>query len=118
MAITDPGAPVLRDYMCLKMGTKVEHGRPVLVDMALQPIMDPAWDSNVSGKVIFVDCAFAAYDQVSKGVKAYLNGIMDTGEVGAIPVESLSSKPTAESMFGNAPAVATGVAAALTLSLP
>ncbi len=106
-AITEPGVPALRDYMQLKTGTKVEHGRPVMVDMGLQPIMDPAWDSNVSGKVIFVDCAFAAYDQVSKGVKAYLNGVMDTGEVGTIPVESLSGKPTAETMFGASPQAAT-----------
>lgn len=112
LAIAEPGATALRDYMNLKTSTKVEHGRPVLVDMALQPIMDPAWDSNVSGNIVFVDCAFQAYGKGSSGVKAYLNGVMDTGEVGAIPVESLSSKPTAETMFGSsAPQTATQQAA-------
>jgi len=109
LAITDPGAPALRDYMCLKASTKPEYGTPVIVDAGLQPIMDPAWDSNVSGKIVYIDCsAIQAYNKGSEGVKAYLNGVMDTGEVGAIPVESLSSKPTAETMFGNATQQAAG----------
>jgi len=108
LAVTEPGAPALRDYMQLRASTKEEFGRPVLVDVGLQPIIDPSWDGSSAGKIVFIDCsAIQAYNKGSSGVKAYLNGVMDTGEVGAIPVESLSSKPTAETMFGASPQTAT-----------
>lgn len=102
LAITEPNSPLLRDYMQLKASTGEEFGRPVLVDMNLQPIIDPSWDGSSAGRIVHIDVSeFTAYDKGSKGVKVYLNGIMDTGEMGAIPADQLSSKPTAESMFGD-----------------
>lgn len=101
LALDPQCPPELKDYMQLKISTD-EANRPVLCDAALQPVIDPAWDGTAAGKIVYVDCSpISAYDKGLGGVKSYLNGVMDTGEMGAIPAEKLSTKPTAEGMFGN-----------------
>ena len=58
-------------------------------------------DSNAVGKFVYVDGKIASYDKGSGGVKTYLNGVLVTDEVGPIPTEALSSKPSAENMFAD-----------------
>jgi len=100
LAITEPENAATRDYMSLSTSTNIANGRPHFVDDAqLQPIIDPGADDATTGKIIHVDIGIASYDQVSKGVKAYLNGACVTQTVGVIPREVLSSKPSAEQMF-------------------
>ena len=101
-AIAEPDNTHLRDYMSLSANTSVEGGtKPHFVDANIQPIMDPAADGNTDGMVVFADVGIASYNQVSSGVKAYLNGVMVTDEQGAIPREALTSKPDAAQMFSD-----------------
>ena len=101
LALTDPANIAVANYMSLKSSTNVDNGMPRIVDANIQPILDPAIDSNMIGMMIYVDVGVASFDHVSKGVKAYLNGVMVTQQAGAIPKESLSNKPDAKSMFGD-----------------
>lgn len=96
-----PAEGALAGYWSLSANTKVEHGRPTFVNSALQEIIDPAADGKTDGKIVYADVGIASYDQVSKGVKAYLNGLMVTDQDGAIPREALTSKPDAAGMFGD-----------------
>ncbi len=101
-AIVEPGNAALKDYMCLKANTNVENGKPDLVDHNIQPIIDPAIDGSITGHIIWAAVSQPmTYTQGSNGVKVYLNGVMDTNELGPIPEEALSSKPTASQMFGD-----------------
>lgn len=106
LAVTEPGNVALSQYMCLKATTGVEFGKPETVDANIQPIIDPSLDGNLTSQVIWLSTEIASFDNVSKGTKAYLNGVMATGEQGAIPREVLSSKPTAQQMFAGVSAVA------------
>jgi hypothetical protein len=101
MAIKDPTNTALADYMSLSANTRADMNRPDFVDSNLDMIIDPAADSNTDGMVVYADINFATYDQVAKGVKAYLNAVMVTQQEGAIPRESLSSKPSVKSLFGD-----------------
>lgn len=98
-AIEEPENTLIADYMSLKCSTKVEQSKPHFVDAAVQPIISPMGDSECEGMIVNVDCNFAPFDMLSKGVKAYLNGVRNSGEAGAIPKEALTSKPSAGQMF-------------------
>lgn len=99
-AVEYPGSAALQDYMILKAKTSVDTGRkPHFVDINAQPLIDPMCDSNITGHYVYIDVGIATYNQASQGVKAYLNGVMDTGEMGPIALEHLSSVPSAHAMF-------------------
>jgi hypothetical protein len=101
MAVKEPGNATLADYMCLAASTNASMGRPTFVNSKLEPVIDPSVDGDTNGKIVYIDAGFGTYNQGSVGVKAYLNGVMSTDKEGEIPFESLSSKPTANSMFGD-----------------
>ena len=102
-AITNPTVPELAGYMELRCSSS-QTNKPTVVDMNLQPIIDPAL--AYGGAEAFFDVNIAYYTNVSKGVGAYINGVAITGEVGALG--RLDSKRSAEQMFagvvGQAPA--------------
>lgn len=101
LAVTEPANIALKDYMCLKFSTNVDQDRPHFVDGGFNQFIDPMADSNATGKIVYVDGYIGSYDKGKGGVKTYLNGMLVTEEVGAIPTEALSSKPDAKSMFGD-----------------
>ena len=101
LAVEEPNNPAVHDYMSLSANTLATNGRPTLVDHTLQDVIDPGVEGRMEGTVVYADVGVASFNQVSQGVKAYLNGVMVTQEAGAIPKEALSSKPDANSMFGD-----------------
>ncbi|MCP4980008.1 MAG: DUF2815 family protein [Gammaproteobacteria bacterium] len=101
LAVTEPGNLHVAGYMSLVCNTKVEHGRPDIVDEALQPIIDPGIDGRMTGMIVHVDTSMLSYTLGTQGVKAYLNGVMVTQQQGPIPKDALSSKPDARAMFGD-----------------
>lgn len=105
-AVEYPGIEAFRDYYVLNANTPTEiQGKqmiqPNFVDKYNRKLTDPRADGDITGHYAYMDVGFSTYQQGSQGIKAYLNGVMDTGEIGPIPVESLSSTPTGESMFAN-----------------
>lgn len=100
MAVEEPDNAALAQYVMLKASTRIDGGnKPHFVDASVQPIIDPAGDGNAVGNIVNADVNIIHFDQGNGGVKAYLNGVMDTGTKGSIPMEALSSKPTAAQMF-------------------
>tara|TARA_R110000787_G_C13443394_1_gene446731 strand:+ start:7728 stop:8444 length:717 start_codon:yes stop_codon:yes gene_type:complete len=118
LALTEPDNAATRDYMSLACSTNADKGRPHFVDANMQPIINPQMDDTAVGMVVYVDAGVEPFDQVSKGVKAYLNGVMVTDQAGAIPRDALSSKPSAEQMFAGAGAPAMAAPMATTAPLP
>jgi hypothetical protein len=93
--------PRFHQYMVLSMNNA---DKPLTVDQNLQPLMDPS--QVYAGCIAWVSVGIQAYNkQVNKGVGAYINGLMPTGEEG--PLGRIDGRPTAEQMFGG---VAGGVA--------
>lgn len=87
------------NYMVISMNN---NDKPLIVDMNLQPLMDPA--KVFAGAIVWVSVGIQAYNKpVNKGVGAYINGLMPSGEEG--PLGRIDGRPTAEQMFGG---VATG----------
>lgn len=103
-AVTEPANAALSQYWRLRASTNVEHGQPQIMDMAQQPILDPALDGKLSGQVVWFGGDFASYTAGKQGVKCYFNGLMVTGEQGTIPTEALSSKPDMTAAFAQAAA--------------
>lgn len=105
-AVEYPNDTVLRDYYVLNANTPLEiqgkqMSQPNFVNKFNQKLTDPRADSDITGHYAYIDVGFKTYQQGSQGIKAYLNGVMDTGEIGPISVEDLSSTSTSESMFAN-----------------
>ena len=106
-AVSQPNNPELAGYMELRASAKADS-KPTVVDMNMTPVMDPAL--VYPGAVVWMAINTFTYNMTtSKGVGAGLNGVMITGEEGALG--RLDSKPTAEQMFagvaqGGAPAAA------------
>ena len=98
MAIESPEETQLKDYMCMRASNKE---KPVLVDSNIQPIIDPS--TQIDGNIVFIDCNPYPYNmsKANRGLTCYLNGVMVTNEKGNLPLESISSKPTASQMFAD-----------------
>jgi len=90
------GDPKLHNFMVLSTNNK---DKPQVVDMAtLGPLMDPAL--IYAGCVAWVSVGIQAYSMpVNKGVGAYVNGVMPTGEEGELG--RIDGRPTAAQMFGD-----------------
>lgn len=87
--------PRFHNYMVLGM---YNSDKPVIVDQNLQPLMDPA--QVYAGGVAWVSVGIQGYNtQLNKGVGAYINGLMPTGEEG--PLGRIDGRPTVEQMFGD-----------------
>jgi len=101
-AIEEPQNELLKDYMSLKLSTNADIDKPPVVDSSIQPIIDPSFDNQLAGKIVWVTGGIGCYERGGNhGVKVYLNGTLDTGDMGDLPRESFSSKPTAEQMFSD-----------------
>lgn len=84
-------------YHQVSGGAKADQ-KPVVVDANMQPVMDPAL--VYAGAVAWVSFNSFTFNQpVNKGVSAGLNGVMITGEEGALG--RIDGRPTAEAMFGD-----------------
>lgn len=102
LRVSEPENTILADYMRLKISQDVTKGdRPPFVDQNVNPFLDPAADGNATGKIAYVTLYIGGYTVGSNGVKAYPNGILITDEMGPIPVDAISSTPSAEKMFGD-----------------
>ena len=103
--------PALKDYYIISGNAKADS-RPHLVDANMNPVMDQS--QAYAGAVVWAAFNTFTYSMaVNKGVGAGLNGVMLTGEEGALG--RLDGKPTVESMFGgvaSAPAPAAPAPAA------
>lgn len=98
----EPGVnPALANYWALTLSTKETQGQPPVVDAQRQPTIDPG--AVQAGDVVWVAGGTQGYNQVSTGVKCYLNATMQTGEKGTISAELLSSRPTVDQMFADVP---------------
>ncbi len=95
VAIEEPEATALKDYMQVKTSTLASIKRPILVDSNLQPIIDPS--TKIVGKNVLIDIDIKAYDE---NLSAHLNGTMVSNEDGPIPIENLVKEVTADQMFG------------------
>ena len=89
--------PRLHGYYSVTFSTKEEQGQPALVGPDYQPLTNP--NQVQPGDIVWVNGATQAYTVGDSGVKCYFNGLMTTGEKGAIPPELLSARPTAQKMF-------------------
>lgn len=75
--------------------TAKQDSRPASVNMAGQPIMDPA--KVYSGAVVYAHVGIGGYVKGKGGVGGYLNGVMLTEE--EPPMGRLDGKPSVEQMF-------------------
>lgn len=98
LAIVEPQNKALANYWSLKVSSDASEATPSLVDMNRQPLMT---GEVKSGDKIYVSAFCSAYNQKGKGVKAYLNATMTTGEQGEINPESLSNIQSVEDLFQN-----------------
>ena len=102
-AVEHPDDTKLHDYYIISGGAKADS-KPHLVDASLNPVMDQS--QAYPGAVVWAAFNSFTYDMaVNKGIAAGLNGVMLTGEMGALG--RLDSQPTVEQMFagaGEAPA--------------
>jgi len=117
-AVSDAGNADLANYYELRLASREEYERPLVCDANHQPILDPA--TVKVGDEVWVVGVVTAYDTGDGGTSCYLNGTMITGVAGAIPIDKLSSRQTAEQMFGGmaAPVAAAPVAAAPVAAAP
>jgi len=100
LAVKEPENDVLKDYIAVKIATSAEFDRPILVDQSLSAIIDPG--VQITGQEVIVSAKISAYvHALNSGVAAYLQGTCVTDTKGSLPIESLSAKPSAESMFGD-----------------
>lgn len=76
--------------------------RPVVVDMAHQPIVDPS--QVYSGSVVWMNLGISGYTKGTGGVGGWLNGLMVTEEEPTMG--RLDGKPSVGQMFANVGAVA------------
>lgn len=88
-----------KGFYMLKTNKGEEQGRPKVVDMRGDDIT-PADDKMYSGRRIAVNVDIHTYTKGSGGIRAGLNGVMDTGEDG--PFGRLGGgAPSVNSMFGD-----------------
>lgn len=96
-AIAFPDQPDVHGYMIISGNAKAED-KPDVVDMNVQPVMDPSL--ACAGSICWVAFNSFTYNQnVNKGVGAGLNAVMVTGEMGALG--RLDGRPSVESMFAD-----------------
>lgn len=109
--VKNPGDPTLAEYMVVNSGAKADM-KPAVVDSNLDPVMDPA-AVYPGAECWFALNTFVYSMSLSKGIGCGLNGVMLTGQEGALG--RLDSRPTVDQMFGDvsggAPAPATPGAA-------
>lgn len=88
--------PRLHNYMVVNANNA---DKPQVVDMGtLGPLMDPAM--IYAGCVAWISIGIQGYNKpVNKGVGAYVNGVMPTGEEGELG--RIDGRPTAAQMFGD-----------------
>lgn len=92
-----PDKPQLANYMVLKANSGLEF-KPETVDANLAPVMDPA--QVRTGQIVWAAVNVTSFTKGNKGVKAYLNAVMLTPDMGPIPEEVLSARQSAASIFG------------------
>jgi hypothetical protein len=99
MAVEYPEQEALKDYMVMVASIKEEKGTLPVVDPSLQRIIDPG--TQVDGKIVYIQCKPWPYSmsRTNSGLTCLLNGVLVTKEDGALPLESISSKPSIEKMF-------------------
>lgn len=94
-ALEYPQDAKMHDYYIISGGSKADS-KPHLVDTNLNPVMDQS--QAYPGVIVWAAFNSFTYDMaVNKGVAAGLNGVMLTGEIGALG--RLDSQPTVEQMF-------------------
>jgi len=94
-AVQWPDRPNLAGYMCLSMTSKADK-RPYVVDTNITPVMDPS--QVYQGAEAWVAVNIASYSlPMAKGIGGYVNGVMLTGNEGALG--RLDNSQTAEQMF-------------------
>lgn len=94
-AVQWPDDPKIAGYYALQTNASADR-RPPVVDANLQPVMDPSL--VYPGAMAWVAVNLSAYNTpVNKGVGAYVNGVMITGQEG--PLGRLDNSLTAEQMF-------------------
>lgn len=107
-AVQWPDDPKIAGYYALQTNCAADR-RPPVVDANLQPVMDPSL--VYPGALAWVAVNFAAYNMpVNKGVGAYVNGVMLTGQEG--PLGRLDNSQTPEQMFAGCGAAPQAAAAA------
>lgn len=83
-------------WWVLAFNAKANSGLPQnVVDMNYSRIIDPG--AICSGMVIYVNVNMGGYDKGDGGIGCWVNGVMSTGELGAMG--RLDNKPTVEQMF-------------------
>lgn len=95
----------IQGYMRLSTASSAEN-KPSVVDMNRQPIIDPSL--VFAGAVAYVAVRIRPYTKPQKGIQAALNGVMITGETGALG--RIDGRPTVDQMFSAIPAGAPGAA--------
>lgn len=94
-AVQWPNDPKIAGYYALQTSAAADR-RPQVVDTSMNPIMDPS--QVYPGCIAWVAVNLSAYNTaVNKGVGAYVNGVMITGEEG--PLGRLDNSQTPEQMF-------------------
>jgi hypothetical protein len=88
--------PELADWWVFSCTAK-EADKPAVVNLQLQPVMDPA--KVFKGAVVWVNAGISGYTKGTGGVGGWLNGVMITDE--EPPLGRLDNKPSVEQMFAN-----------------
>lgn len=93
----------IKDYMILKFSTLASMTKPgAYVGPKRSEVIDPSEEADMVGKIGYVAGGTDTYSvSINNGVKIYLNAIWVPGQKGDIPVEFLTSKPTADEIFGD-----------------
>ena len=86
--------PRYHPYMLLRANNK---DQPDVVDTNLQPLMDQK--QVTAGMMAWVSGVIKPYNNVSKGIGCYVNGVLATGEMG--PLGRLDNRPSVQAMFGD-----------------
>jgi hypothetical protein len=105
-AVAFPENPAIHGYMAIT-GTAKADSKPAVVDMNMQPVLDPS--QVYAGSICWVAFNSFTYDTtMNKGVSAGLNAVMVTGEES--PLGRLDGKPSVESLFADVAGGATAPA--------
>ena len=113
-AVQWPNDTKIAGYYALQTSAAADR-RPPVVDAGMQPVMDPS--QVYPGCVAWVAVNLSVYNTpVNKGVGAYVNGVMITGEEG--PLGRLDNSQTPEQMFAGCGAGAPVTAPAPNMAPP
>jgi len=95
--------PELAAWYLLKTTRKEAQGRPEVVDLAYQPVIDPK--QAYSGALVHVHFDMAYYNLGQGGIGGFLNAVMLTGSEGELG--RIDGRPTVNQMFAGVATVAT-----------